>query len=345
MSRFILLAGASIILLLFGSCDESFDPSAAFKPRMVVYSILTTESDTQYVRVYSTYLPPNNDPANNPTETSVTDADVKITGTNPLYDARTYTFESFDVNRADQERYKDSIGAYYSFPFRPIRGASYRLSVVSPTYGTATADLTLPTVGTIQFVNPFVLENPWTYPHDVQVSIKLSGLVDAFLVRLYVEYNVHNPQTDLWKPYRTEVPFKSIAISKVLAVFDYKFPELTVRQTAKNSGSGSSATDGFSFQLEAYQTVIYRIVSHVDRSDFKRAVCYLIQVDEPLYRYYEEANLFNDKNSIRLDQPTYTNIQGGIGLFASMGVDSVVYPLPGGPICPPPPLDPNFICH
>ena len=343
MSRFILLSAACALVLVSGSCDESFNPGAAFQPRMVAYSVLTTESDTQYVRVYSTYLPPNNNPANNPNETSVTDAVVKIVGTNPLYDGRTYDFQSLELKRPQQGRYKDSIGVYHSFPFKPIRGASYKLTVASPTYGTATADLTLPTRGTIQFVDPFVLENPWTYPHDLQVSIKLSNLVDAFLVRLYVEYNVHNPQTDLWISYRTEVPLKAVEISKVLGVYEYSFPELTRRQTPKNTGFSSSNTDGFSFQVGAYQSVIYRIVSQVDRSDFKKVVCYLVQADEQLYRYYEEANRFNDKNSIRLDQPNYTNIQGGIGLFASMGVDSVVYPLPGGPICPPP--GPDVICH
>jgi hypothetical protein len=343
MSRFLSVATACMLLILSRSCDTSFNPSTAFQPRMVAYSILTTESDTQYVRVYTTYLPPGNDPTKNPNETSVTDAVVKVTGTNPVYDGRTYDFHSFELKRADQERYKDSIGAYYSFPFRPIRGASYRLTVVSPTYGSATADLTLPTKGTIQFVNPSMLLNPWTYPHDLQLSIKLSNLVDAFLVRLYVEYNVHNPENDTWTMYRTEVPFKSVEISRAMALYDYTFPKLTRRQTSKNTGYTSANTDGFTFQVGGYQTVVYQIVSHVDRSDFRRVVCYLMQADEQLYRYYEEANRFNDRNSIRLDQPNYTNIQGGIGLFASTGIDSVVYLLPGGPICPPP--GPNVICH
>jgi hypothetical protein len=305
---------------------------------MVVYSVLTTESDTQYVRIYTSYNPSGEDPTKNPDEISVTDAVVKVTGTNPFFDARTYDFQSFDLKRADQGRYKDSIGAYYSFPFRPVRGATYRLSAVSPTYGTATADLTLPTRGTVQFVNPFKLGNPWRDSLDIQVLIKLSNLVDAFLVRLYIEYDLFNPQTRLWKPYRTEIPFKVIVISKALATYDYFFPELTLRQTPKNTSPTS--VEGFTFQGTAYQTVIERIVEQADQSRFRRAVCYLIQADEQLYRYYAEANQFNDKNSIRLDQPNYTNIQGGIGLFASMGIDSVEYPLPET-ICPPPPA----ICH
>ena len=342
MSRSILLVAALVLTIVSASCDESFNPNAAFKPRMVVYSVLTTESDTQFVRIYTSYYPPENDPTNNSDEISVTDAVVKVSGTNPLYDARTYNFRSFDLKRPDQERYTDSIGAYYSFPFRPARGGTYRLTAVSPTYGNVTADLTLPTQGTIQFVNPFVLEDPWKDSVDIQLSIKLSGLVDAFLVRLFIEYDLYSPQTKAWTSYRSEVPFKAVVISKVLGAYDYIFPQLTLRQTSKNVGHTARSTDGYSFQAGAYQTVIERIVSHADQSRFRRAVCYLVQADEQLYRYYEEANRFNDRNSIRLDQPNYTNIQGGFGLFASMGIDSVEYPLPQR-ICPPP--GPGVICH
>jgi hypothetical protein len=309
---------------------------------MVVYSILTTESDTQYVRLYSTYNPPSNDAMKNPDEISVTDAVVKVTGTNPLYDGRIIDFQSFDLKRPDQGRYASDIGAYYAFPFRPIWGATYRLTAVSPTYGNATADLALPTRGLITFVNPFVLENPWNYPVDLTLSIKLSSQVKAFLVRLYIEYDLFHPETRVWIPHRVEVPFKVNVISKTMELFEYTYPSMTPRQTPENSSNLSNVRDSYTFLVSAYQNVVYQIVSHADSSRFKQAVCYLIQFDEQLYRYYEEANRFNDKNSIRLDQPDYTNIQGGIGLFASMGIDSVQYPLPKT-ICPP--RSPTVICH
>ncbi|HEX9829358.1 MAG TPA: DUF4249 family protein, partial [Bacteroidota bacterium] len=82
-------------------CDDTINPSAAFIPRMAVYSVLTTQSDTQFVRVYASYNPDDNNPENNPDELSVTDATVTITD-----GSTTYTFRDTTIARPDTSRYK-----------------------------------------------------------------------------------------------------------------------------------------------------------------------------------------------------------------------------------------------
>ena len=72
------LSAIAIALACLMSCDTSFNPTAPFQPRMVVYSILMTNTDTQYVRIYSTYNPPDYDPTQNPDEISVNDAQVSV---------------------------------------------------------------------------------------------------------------------------------------------------------------------------------------------------------------------------------------------------------------------------
>jgi hypothetical protein len=47
------------------------------------------------------------------------------------------------------------------------------------------------------------------------------------------------------------------------------------------------------------------------------------QVEENLYKYYNLANGFQDPYSIRTDQPDFSNIQGGLGIFGAMTLDSV----------------------
>jgi hypothetical protein len=49
----------------------------------------------------------------------------------------------------------------------------------------------------------------------------------------------------------------------------------------------------------------------------------LTQVEPNLYMYYNLANGFQDEFSIRTDQPDYSNIQGGFGVFGAMTVDTV----------------------
>jgi hypothetical protein len=73
-----LRAAACASALLLASSDTSFNPAAPFQPRMVVYCLLNTDCDTRYVRVYSTYNPPDNDPTRNPDEVPVNDALVSV---------------------------------------------------------------------------------------------------------------------------------------------------------------------------------------------------------------------------------------------------------------------------
>ncbi|MEK7671562.1 MAG: hypothetical protein AAB344_05010 [Bacteroidota bacterium] len=40
------------------------------------------------------------------------------------------------------------------------------------------------------------------------------------------------------------------------------------------------------------------------------------QLDDALYAYYTTANGFPDSGTLRLDEPDYTNIEGGLGVFA-----------------------------
>ena len=57
------LVASLVAVLQFGSgCQNSFNPKGPYEEQLVVYSVLSTRSDTQYVRVYATYNPPGFDP-------------------------------------------------------------------------------------------------------------------------------------------------------------------------------------------------------------------------------------------------------------------------------------------
>jgi hypothetical protein len=49
----------------------------------------------------------------------------------------------------------------------------------------------------------------------------------------------------------------------------------------------------------------------------------LTQLERNLYSYYSVANAFQDENTIRLDVPDRSNIEGGYGVFGAMVVDSL----------------------
>ncbi|MEX1276339.1 MAG: hypothetical protein WEE20_10425 [Bacteroidota bacterium] len=68
----------------------------------------------------------------------------------------------------------------------------------------------------------------------------------------------------------------------------------------------------------------------VRRAEIAVSACRLLPVagrGAP-HNYYNVVNGFRDPLSIRTDQPGYSNINGGQGLFAAYAVDSVTYRLP-----------------
>jgi hypothetical protein len=221
-----LLLGIGIVLCCALSCDESFNPSAAFEPRMVVYSILTTDSDTQYVRVYSTYNPPDNDPTRNRDEISVKDAQVSISQEG----GPAFSFHPMTIPRSAKNRYASDVVAYYSYPFRPERGKTYILNVSSASFGTVSAMTTVPGAGTITPVNPQVLENPFYTSYDFGVSVALSPEAKGYLTRIFVDY-LYPPGDWTYQPKRFEIPLSRVAISCFWDLFKETFPRATLRST------------------------------------------------------------------------------------------------------------------
>jgi hypothetical protein len=61
---------------------------------------------------------------------------------------------------------------------------------------------------------------------------------------------------------------------------------------------------------------------------FDRVVFQLLQADQNLYNYYMVTHSYRDLQSIRLDEPNYSNIEGGVGVVGSYTIDSVTHTLP-----------------
>jgi hypothetical protein len=297
----------------------------------VVYSVLTTNSDSQYVRVYSSYLPPDNDPTKNPDEVSVKDAQVSISEQG----GPTFSFQRITLPRSAGDRYASNITAYAAYPFRPGEGKTYTLTVNSPTFGTVTAQTTVPGQGLVDIVNPAALSNPCYYGQDFGISAALSPEAKGFLVRIYVDYLRPAPD-GTYQPRRIEVPMRREVVSGYQGTYREVYPQPMLRSTAATG------------PVKVGDIVLYRAEERVPYNSsafcakvtniytgglegcvhFTQAVFYLVQFDAPLWDYYKVANASSDKYSMRTDEPDYTDIKNGVGVFGSMTVDSTAWRLP-----------------
>lgn len=50
-----------------------------------------------------------------------------------------------------------------------------------------------------------------------------------------------------------------------------------------------------------------------------------MQAEQYLYSYSSAVRQYRDPRSVRLDEPMYSNINGGVGQFGMYAVDSLVH--------------------
>lgn len=324
-------------LLLFTSCDDSFSPAAPEIPRMVVYSLLTTQYDVQYVRVYQNYVPDGNNPVNNIVDTPVKDAVVTVTdGT------ITYTFHDTLVARDDTSRYKEPVFAYVANGFRAKPGATYTLNVTSPTLGHVSSTTRVPTASVLNIPYFYQFDAPYNYPNLIpQVSFTLSSYTSAYKVKFYIEYEADADGGR--KVFRREVPEVLKVVSCFFEIYDYVYPPITRRTNPANINLEFRGTQYFNYF--AYRRSVELVNERNLNPTFRKVIFYNTQFDENWYRYYTSSRMFSDRFSVRLDEPDYTNLKNGVGLFASMTVDSLTHTLPQVIMWPfPPPSTPPGPC-
>jgi len=316
-----------LVLLFWAGCEEPFSPKGPFEKKMVVYSLFSNKSDTQYVRVYTTYDTPGSAPSQNSTDTPVTDAIVTV-----YLGSAGIGSQDTTLQRRDESRYSSAILAYRFYPLALERGKTYTLTVNSPTCGQAVASVTIPDQGSLWADNPYLLRDPWYTDDDVAFYARLSDVTKGFLVRFFLDYDIYIRDKG-WFPQLLQIPVALLRADS-LSSYEATYPQLRPR-TSQLSTSPSFRTGELSREVATYPNGVYRRMIqmirqayHPDNLRLKQVVIQLIQVEPQFYEYYNIVNGFQDLASIRVDQPDYTNVKGGIGVFGSFTVDYQTYPVP-----------------
>lgn len=315
-----------VAALLLAGCDETLNPKGPLDKKMVVYSILSNKSDTQYVRVYATYDPTGFNPLERTTDTPVQDATVKLS-----QGATTFQFKDTTVQRQDETRYSSLIAAYMLNPYKVQPGKQYTLTVSSPTYGQSTTTITLPGKGAITIANTFLLRDPWYTEDDIDLQISISDITKGFLLRFFLDYDYYVKNVG-WKEQHLEIP---LSLSKVTNLNDYNavYPHLIMRTSdplIRIIQPGKEPKESASFYNTIYRKMIklVRAAYHPDDLRMKRVVFQLIQAEPHLYNYYSVVSGFQDISSIRIDKPDYTNLGGALGLFGGYTQDTISVSVP-----------------
>jgi hypothetical protein len=285
--------------LLLQACNQPFQPDGAYNGRLAVYAILTSSSDTQFVRLGRTY------------ETSapgdVTDAVVDII---PGNGAPAVHFRDTTVTRQDPSGGTSTYNVYVAYNFTPQSHVSYQLTATSPTAGTAQGTTVALGAATDNVVNPASLISS---PDSIVLAAEFGTSVGAYVFQLYVEYELTaGGVTTLQK---AQVPLGTTTDASGNETFQYP---VFARVPQPASGAGFSAASTW-FPKSLYVTTQAGIInSNLPGSVRITAARYtLTQIDDALYDYYYILNGPKDLSTIRLDAPDFTNITNGVGVIAS----------------------------
>lgn len=304
----------SLMMVLLLSCDDSVDPFGEFVPRMAIYSILSAESDTQYVRVVRSYRSPDD---SSKADLAVRDAVVEISD-----GLQTVVFSDTVLPRPGPSEFGDSVFVYVARGFKPVPGASYTLTVTSPSAGTLTATTRVPPQSTLStdYAQNVVIRNPWTGILNPVVSFVISPGASAFLVRFRIEYEDVTPSGVVQKS--IEVPDRLVVVSCFQEVYDFQF------RTAASTGGSSGKLVRYDYPHFSYRRCVELVNERSYNNRFLRAKFTVVQFNDEWYKYFTSARAFQDRFSIRIDQPDYSPLPGGLGVFGGYVVDTISVNLP-----------------
>lgn len=289
------------LLGFLSGCQEDFSPKGPFENQFVIYSVITTSRDLQFVRVYTNYDVPGFDPLENTSDHPVTGARVVVSGP-----GGSYVFRDTLLPRQDKSRYTSPIAAYVA-NWRPKPGETYVLDVSANNIGSTTASVTLPQKsGTLDWSpNTMILD----YPDSAKQYFsfygygKLTQQTKVYAYQMMIEYDVLKP--DGWRRESVEIP------------------TLTTVYKSYTNASGYCSKSTYVATLEQ---VVARYRN--TKLTFRNLVFRLLQLEENWYNYYSTVRQFQDPFSIRLDEPDFTNLRNGYGLFAGSTMDSLIHVYP-----------------
>jgi hypothetical protein len=287
-----------VLLLASFGCNQPFSPKGPFVQRMVTYSVLNAQSDTQYVRMYLNYNPPGYDPNAFPSEQDDTSAQVVISTA-----SQNFVFHDTLLG--------PSLHAFVSQSFRPQPGKQYVLTIASR-FGKVSSTTTVPGHGALSVPDQSTLLFPDQFPNEnIDVVATLGSGTRGYLVRFVFVYSLGNDTT---VRNQSEIPLSYKQDSGGQMTPEY--PQLQRMVDPMST---------VSFPVANYSETIAQLTAQYGtRIIPKQEKFYLVQVDDNAYNYYNIVNGFRDALSIRTDQPDYTNIQNGLGVFGSFNVDSLI---------------------
>jgi hypothetical protein len=288
-----------LFALLLAGCNQPFEPNGPVSSTLAVYCLLSPGSDTQYVRLSTTF---GATPAPEIRDANVTltvgGTVIPFTNTTVLWRDAAGNFTPTNVYVASSA----SVGG----------GLVYRLNASTPSGLAASATIT-------SLRQPSLALRQGTTPGFFALTRQFKTLSGAAILHFYLDYYVL--VNNGWVLRTEEIPSGRSTDASGNDVLQY--PSISPVTTLAAGGS-DVAIDSTLFQIARSRVLARAAPAPVVYLDVRFV---LTQIDDILYAYYYLSNGPLDNSTIRLDVPDYKNIQGGYGVFGSRAEVILLLPL------------------
>lgn len=308
-----------VVCGLLSSCDQPFDPRGDLDQRPVVFSVLSTDRNLQFVRVERSYMPVGYNALAYNADNFIPNAVVTVSN-----GSLTMRLRDTTLPRSDTSRFNFPLRAYVVTPFKPQYGGSYNVRVEVAGFEPASGSIVVP-MKPLLYIDPFsiaIVDRPGGDRKEasIQLPIILGKGAFGYRARLYVDYEVLKGSE--WIEERVEIP-SAFALANNSDLSYLIYPRFT-RSPSNNRAVGVHEQDVYSRTLVEIAYVKYGSTKII----FNRVVVQLIQLDRNLFGYYISTHTQYDPHSIRLDEPAFFPVSGGFGAIGAYTLDSLVHVLP-----------------
>ncbi len=282
---------------LLYSCKEDFNIQAEFRPRNILTCIIRPDTSFQVVTLSSSYEIEGLNPYSNTETPSILGADVKM-----WYNNQVYQFRDSTIDRIDTSRYSTPITFYYNNDLKPIGGRFVDLEALLPNGLLLTSETQVPDLESMSFVLSDTLVPPLGYRQEVELNWTKMGELVYHPQFIIIYYNRVDHQK-----YEKEIPLN---YSESSGAYIPNYPK-------------PSSRNSFVFDMD----VINRAMSEISEGDPVKSNYSIVEMklkvmvyDKNLSAYYSSVQQFLDGFTVKVDQPDFTNVRGGFGVFGSINV-------------------------
>lgn len=295
----ILIAAASLISM---SCEETVNPKAEFKEQYVLTCIIDVSSDSLVAVITKSYDVDGFNPEINKIDPAVTGAEITITQAK-------YSFQLIegDRQRTDTSRYTTRQQYYYAKGVAFAAGKDIKITAKLPNGKILSSATTPPDVPDIKF--------SYEFPGGIDPTVNWYLIGDYYSAKWYPMNKNHFVFP------RLSIPYKKNEDGKIKSLMK-EIPLSYVKQGDKFVPYYPTATqiDSCSFEYKAIQSALKNLPEGNQNTTayiLKYIDFDLLEFDSPLSTYYSSTNGQMDNFTIRTEEMVYSNINGGLGLFAS----------------------------